>query len=86
MCTCDYKVTYTGKTNHLRFRMNNHITGCRHGDSSDIFDNHVFKCRLGINMHEEPYFKILAFIELSEERLLLAYESYFHSRGFDTLN
>ena len=34
-------VTYTGKTFNLRERMNNHITSCRLGGSSDQFDNHV---------------------------------------------
>ena len=84
--SCQFKVTYTGKNNILRPRMNNHVTGCRHGESSDIFDNHVYKCRLQHNMHEEPFFHIFVFIELSDERLLLTLESYLHSKGYDTLN
>ena len=83
---CQFKVTYTGKTNELRPRMNNHITACRHGTSTDTFDNHVFKCRIEHNIHEEPFFEIMVFMELPEERLLLTYESYLHSKGFDTLN
>ena len=42
-CFCE-KVSYTGKTDILRSRTNNHITACRHGNSTDKFDNHVFNC------------------------------------------
>lgn len=83
---CSFKVTYTGKTNHMRPRMNNHITGCRHGESTDIFDNHVYNCRLKHNNLNEPFFQIYAFIKVPHERLLLSYETYFHSQGFDTMN
>ena len=36
--------TYIGKTNDFRKRMNNHISSCKNGKSSDRFDNHVFNC------------------------------------------
>ena len=84
--SCHFKVTYIGKTNDLRLRMNNHISACRHGESSDIFDNHVYKCRLANNHNDEPYFHIHAFIKLPDERLLLSYESYLHSKRYDTMN
>ena len=66
--------------------MNNHITGCRHGNSSDKFDNHVYKCRLEHNLTQEPYFEILALTKLADEKLLLTYEAHFHEKGFDTMN
>ena len=83
--SCNY-VTYTGKTNNLRLRMNNHISACRHGETTDIFDKHVFKCRLNHNVHEEPFFLIYTFIELPDEKMLLTYESHLHSKRLDTLN
>ena len=36
--------TNIGKTNILRSRMNTHRSSCRLGNSTDKFDNHVFKC------------------------------------------
>ena len=84
-CICN-KTSYTGKTNVLRLRTNNHITGCRHGNSSDKFDNHVFKCRYEHNQMSEPFFKVYVFMEIKDERLLLSYEKYLHKKGFDTMN
>lgn len=83
---CNFEVTYTGKTNVMRLRMNNHVTGCRYGNSSDRFDNHVYSCRLKHKCTKEPFFQIYAFIKLPHEHLLITYESYFHSKGFDTMN
>ena len=67
--------------------MNNHITACRYGTSTDKFDNHVFKC-INKNDHvaKEPYFKIYAFMTVNNENKLLCYESYLHKMGFDTMN
>ena len=84
--SCDFNETYTGKTNNLRLRMNNHIIGCRYGNSSDRFDIHVYNCRLEQGLMTEPHFQIYAFIKLKHEKQLLTYESYFHSKGFDTMN
>lgn len=85
-CSCKGKTTYTGKTNDLRQRTNNHISGCRLGDKSDKFDNHVYRCRIKNNYTHEPFFHVYAFMKLSNEDLLLQYESYLHNRGFDTMN
>ena len=79
---CD--TTYIGKTNNFRLRMNNHISSCNHGNSTDKFDNHVFNC-LGPNK-KEPYFKIHAMMTLNDVNKLLQYEHYFHVNGYDTLN
>ena len=40
--SCNYSTTYIGKAVDLRSRMNNHITSCRFGGSTDKFDNYVF--------------------------------------------
>ena len=40
--SCDSNTTYTVKTVHFRQRINNHITACRYGTSTDKFDNNVF--------------------------------------------
>ena len=45
-----------GKTDDFRKRTNNHISACRHGKSSDEFDNHVFNCCKNKNV---PYRTIL---------------------------
>ena len=76
--------TYIGKTNNFRKRMNNHISDCYHGDSSDKFDNHVFNC-LGANK-KEPYFKIRIMMSLNNSNKLLEYEHYLHTKGYDTMN
>ena len=78
--------TYTGKTSIIRKRMNCHISEIRTGNTTDRFDRHVIKCKETHNVTSEPFFKILAFIKLPEERLLLPYETHFHSLGFDRLN
>ena len=69
----------------LGLRMNNHISSCHNGTSTNKFDNHVFKCFKPKEL-KEPYFKIFALVKLSSESLLLTYESYFHHHGYDTLN
>ena len=64
----DGNTTYTSKTVNFRHRMNNHITACRYGTSTDTFDNHVFQCS---NKNEcvtkEPYFDVSAFINNENE-------------------
>ena len=76
--------TYIGKTNNFRLRMNNHISSCIHGNSSDKFDNHVYKC-LG-NKKTEPYFTIRIMMSLNDSNKLLEYEQYLHTKGYDTMN
>ena len=76
-------VSNIGKTNSLRKRTNGHISSCRLGNSNDIFDNHVFKCK---NNDKEPYFKLWVLMEVNDISKLLVYENYFHKRGMDTIN
>ena len=66
--------------------MNVHISSCRLGTTTNIFDKHVYRCRLLHNYHTEPYFEIYFYMQISDENNLLTYESYLHSRGFDTMN
>ena len=67
--------------------MNNHITPCRYGISTDKFDNHAFK-RSNKNLYvaKEPYFKVYTFMTVKNENKLLCYEFYLHKKGFDTMN
>ena len=62
-------------------------TGCRHGKSTDDFDNHVFACwkERGVP-HTEPYFKIWIFMVLNDYQKLLKYERDLHLAGHDTMN
>ena len=83
---CKGKVTYTGKTNICRKRMNCHISESRTGNTTDIFDEHVHKCMAQHNVYTEPYFKIYIYMEVSDDSKLILYERYLHSKKFDTLN
>ena len=83
---CNLSTSYIGKTKCFRARMNNHISECRSGNTSDIFDRHVFKCKEINDINQEPYFQIFAFMTVSRENLLIPYESYLQSKKFDTLN
>ena len=85
-CTSCEKVTYTGKTNNLRLRMNNHRSSAQSGKGTDIFDNHVFECRQRLKVDTQPLFLVYCFMTVKNSRLLLSYESYLHSKNFDTMN
>ena len=82
---CDGKTTYTGKTNIIRKRMNNHISCCRLGTGTNIFDKHVHLCKAGKNI-SEPYFEIYAFMTVKNEEDLCVYERFLHNKSFDTMN
>ena len=84
---CNGKTSYVGKTStSLRKRMNNHISGCRTGRTTDVFDLHVHHCRLQNKNLSPPYFKVYAFMSLKSPDKLLVYEKSLQRRGFDTLN
>ena len=84
---CNGATTYTGLTKtKLRARTNNHITCCRKGTGSDIFDRHVFKCGTKNKCLNEPFFKMYAFMAVSAEEKLITYERYLHRGGHDTMN
>ena len=79
-CNQESKV---GKTNHMRPRINNHISEAKNGNTTDIFDKHVFACKKD---HIEPVFKLNVLMEVDNYDKLLVYEDYFHKQGFDTMN
>ena len=81
---CDYE-SNIGKTNHLRKRTNVHISSCRTGNGTDIFDRHVYHCHQGKNK-VGPFFKLWVFMEVDDDKKLLPYENYLQRRGFDTTN
>ena len=85
-CDPNNPTTYTGKTFNLRERMNNHISACRNGGSSDQFDNHVFDCKSKHDTPDvEPYFLVYAFMTVKRENLL-TYEKHLHRKGYDSMN
>ena len=87
MCKTAIKETKTGKTwTRFRERLNNHISDCRTGRTTDVFDIHVHKCGTNNNCLNEPFFKVYAFMKLSKPDKLITYERYLHSKRFDTMN
>ena len=66
--------------------MNNHISGCRTGRTSDIFDVHVHQCGIENGTLNPPYFKVFAFMALKSSDKLLVHEKSLQRRRFDTLN
>ena len=85
LCRFCLKVSNTGKTDNIRMRTNNHISGCRHGRSTDEFDNHVHNCVSAMPL-VEPYFKLYAFMRLKNYNNLRNYERKLHLEGHDTIN
>ena len=87
MCKTTIKETNTGKTlTRFRERLNNHISDCRTGRTTDIFDIHVHNCGTINNCLREPFFGVYAFMKLSAPDKLIIYEKYLHSKRFDTTN
>ena len=86
VCYMCNAVTYSGITRTtLRLRTNNHSC-CRNGTGTKIFDNHVHPCGIKNNCLKPPYFKLYAFLKLSDERKLITYERYLHRKGYDNMN
>ena len=79
---CD-KFSKVGKTNCLRDRTNNHISESKSGETTDIFDRHVYSCKKD---HLEPLFKLYVLMEVNHYDKLLVYEDFFHKQGFDVCN
>ena len=58
--SCDGGSIYTGKTVNFRQRMNNHITTCHYGTSTNTFDM-FYKCSSEKgHVVKEPFFKVYA--------------------------
>ena len=84
--SCNGATSKTGKTNDFRRRMNNHISECGSGATSDLFDLHVHQCMKDHNGGTQPYFKIYVYFEVSDPKLLIPYEDHLHSKKFDTIS
>ena len=79
-------VTKLGKTDNLRQRTNNHISGCRNGKGTDLFDNHVFECsRLKGMPPNEPFFLLFSMMACNDYSKLLNIERNLHFKGHDTI-
>ena len=67
--------------------MNNHISDCKLGGSSDLFDQHVYECKKQSDTPDaEPYFHIFVYMTVKKSEHLLTYENFLHRRGFDSMN
>ena len=87
VCNFCQVVSNTGKTDNLRERTNNHISGSRHGKTSNIFDQHNFNCSRTMGTeHKEPYFKLYVFMVLNDYSKLRAHERRLHLDNHDTIN
>ena len=85
-CNYCHAETKLGKTDNLRDRTNNHRSGCRKGTGPDIFDKHVYSCRLANRVPpKEPEFLMFGLMACSDFNKLLSYERSMHLKGFDTL-
>ena len=67
--------------------MNNDITACCYGTSTEKCDKQVFNSSNNDkHVANEPYFKVYAFMTVKNENKLLCYESYLHKIEFDTIS
>ena len=66
--------------------MNNHISSCASGKSSDQFDNHVYECRNKHKHNVEPWFEIYAFMTVNDVHALETYERFLQNKGYDSMN
>ena len=88
VCAFCLEESYTGKTDDIRERTNNHITCMRNGTGSNLFDKHVHSCsRTGSGKrNDEPFFKLYAFMVLSDYNKLRNQERRLHLLNYDTIN
>ena len=87
VCSFCNEVSNLGKTDNFRFRTNNHVTGARHGTSDALFDQHVYECSRSKGVpHQEPYFRLNAFMVVNDYSKLRNIERKFHLRGYDSIN
>ena len=85
-CIFCRQVTKLGKTDNLRDRTNNHISGCRNGKGSDIFDNHVHFCARSKGLPpSEPFFLLFCMMACNDYSKLLKIERILHLKGHDTV-
>ena len=86
MCQTNEPISKTGKTlTQFWIRLNNHISDCNTGRTSDIFDLHVHNCGIRNHCLKPPFFKVFAYMKLSSPDKLLSYEKYLHNKNFATI-
>ena len=68
---CNLSTSYTGKIKLVRARMHNHISECRLGNTSNISDKHVLKCKEINDINQELHFPIFALMKVSRKNLLI---------------
>ena len=86
---CNYcnQVSNVGKTDDIRQRTNNHISGSRLGKTSNLFDQHNYRCPRDKGIQpKEPYFKLYIMMVCSNYAKLRAHERHLHIQGHDTIN
>ena len=87
VCAFCNEESYTGKTDDMRERTNNHISCIRHGTGSNKFDKHVHNCsKEKRKKHDEPFFKLYAFMVLNDYNKLRNQERRLHLLNYDTIN
>ena len=80
-CTfCNGRTTYIGRTEDIHFRMNNHISKCRHKDMLCTWSNHIAEC-CKKKTFKEPFFKINIFLILRDNTRLQYFEDLLFNRG-----
>ena len=83
---CDYE-SYTGKTDVVRDRTNNHISCIRNGSGSNKFDKHVHLCSSKQKKPlKEPFFKLYIFMVMNDYNKLRNMERRLHLLNYDTMN
>ena len=83
-CNFCHQETKLGKTDNFRLRINNHRSASRLGKSSDIFDNHVYKCSHDNGPIIEPLFHAYIMMACSNYDKLLNIERNLHLESHDT--
>ena len=87
VCNFCKKESNIGKTDDLRERTNNHISGSRNGKSTNKFDLHNYKCPRDKGIPPtEPFFKLYILMVLNDYSKLRAHERSLHLQNHDTIN
>ena len=88
LCNFCNKESNIGIAANIRQRQNNHISSCKSGNGSDIFDIHVYNCarQEGHTTPTEPVFKLYIMMVMSDYQKLRSMERHLHLNNFDTMN
>ena len=87
ICNVCNSESYSGKTDDMRGRTNDHISKIRKCNSTNKFDIHVYNCAKKKKVVlQEPFFKAYIFMVVSDYNKLLNLERKMHLAGHDTMN